>query len=859
MDIKVLKIALAGLLHDIGKFMERAGIDIPSEYIDGNQSLYQPKTNWQYTHKHALYTAYFIDEMVKYFPREITEYASSRDSFINLAAKHHKPDSDSPEQLIIHEADCLSSGVERKEFEEEKWIAKKAKEIPLFPILEDISVAEKWKENKPENFIFSYPLKEISPLNIFPVKKQDSQQLAYGELYQKFIQVFKSLPHKECLKLWMEHFDSLLFVFTTSIPSATLKHSDGRFEEIISDISLYDHGRLTSAFAVSMYLYHLLTDSMDKNSIEKTDEKKFLLIEGNFYGIQDFIFSEGGSTAKYAAKMLRGRSFYVSLLSELAADFLLDRLGLPFTSVVTNAAGKFKILAPNTKKHIDALKSTEYEINHWLMENFYGEVSIGFSWVEASPEDFICSKDSLEKLLRAIGRASEERKYKKIDLIQYGGTKYTEKYLDKFSDAGVCPLCNRRAANHENEIKEEYLCDICYDHVKIGENLVKKDIVTIATADAALPEKLKVPIFDKYQVSFVSGKLSELLRQNKIVHYWNINSLWKDSSILENFASIKLINGYVPKFTPEYEKEIKKLTYKDSEQDNKETREAIQKQSILSFHHIAKLSLQETPSGFAGVDALGVFKADIDNLGTIFAKGLRPEKRTFSRYATLSRQLNLFFTLYLPYLCKTEFKNIYTIFAGGDDLFLIAPWKEIIRFSMRISEDFYKYCCENSEITLSAGVYITKPETSVMTMAEISEKALEQSKYSGKNRITIFNCPVEWNKLKEFNEIIKELDSWLSKEIITNSFIYKLNEIRELAEEAEKILKEQSIHKNLNPLTWRAKLYYFAIRNIGKGKNKEERIKITEEILSKLANWIETYKESFRIPLWHTIYIRRKA
>ncbi|WP_353683960.1 type III-A CRISPR-associated protein Cas10/Csm1 [Thermodesulfovibrio sp. 3907-1M] len=857
MSFKILKIALAGMLHDIGKFMERAELKIPQKYIDNNQALYQPKTHWHYTHKHALYTAYFIDEMSEYFPSQFTEYSSPKDSIVNLCAKHHRPDSDSPEQIIIQEADCISSGIERREFEEKEESVRKAKEIPLLSIFEDISITENWKAVSSQEFRFSYPVREISPVNIFPIEKQNVTGQAYSELYQKFVKVFKNLPHKDSPRLWMEHLDSALFVFTTLIPSATLKEAQGRFEEIISDISLYDHGRLTSALAIAMYLYHLSTDSMDENSIKARDIKKFLLIEGNFYGIQDFIFSEGGSTAKHAAKLLRGRSFYVSLLSELAADFILDKLNLPFTSIVTNAAGKFKILAPNTEKHINAVKEAEDEINHWLVKNFYGEVSIGLSWIEASPDDFICSGDSLGRVLRAIGNASEERKLKKLDLTLYGGTKSTARYLDTFSDAGVCSLCNRRAAKLENQINEDYLCDICHDHVKIGENLVKKDTLVVATADAELHETLKMPVFDKYQVSFLPGRLSELVRQNKIIHYWNINSLWKNENILDDFVSIKLINGYVPRFTPEYKNEIEKITYGES--DKEETIEAIQNQAILNFHHIARLALQKTEQGMNGVDALGVFKADIDNLGTIFTKGLRPEKRTFSRYAALSRQLNLFFTLYLPYLCKTEFKNIYTIFAGGDDLFLIAPWSEITRFSMRLSEDFYRYCCNNSEITLSAGVYITQPETPVLKMAEASEKALEKAKNSGKNKITIFNCPVEWSSIEELEKIRQELESWFDDELITISFLYKLNELRQLAEEEKEILKRQLIHEKLNPLIWRAKLHYFATRNIAKGKNREERIKTVEEVLSKLVIWIEKYRESFRIPLWQTIYMRRKA
>ena len=78
------------------------------------------------------------------------------------------------------------------------------------------------------------------------------------------------------------------------------------------------------------------------------DEEKLLLIQGDFFGIQEFIFATGGETQRRAAKLLRGRSFYVSLLTECAALAILDRLALPPTSQVINAAGKFLIVAPNT-------------------------------------------------------------------------------------------------------------------------------------------------------------------------------------------------------------------------------------------------------------------------------------------------------------------------------------------------------------------------------------------------------------------------------------------------------------------------------------------------------------------------------
>lgn len=855
-EMKTLKIAVAGLLHDIGKFSERAKIEIPEEYVERNQLLYQPKYKHRYTHLHALHTAFFFDSWKDYFPEKLVTHGDAKDSLINLAAKHHCPESS--EQLIIQLADQLSSGIERKRFEEVEDEARMPQEIPLTTILEDISISDSWRENKPENFIFAYPLDKLSPLSIFP-KRKETLNLRYKPLFEEFVNSFKNLPHLNSPLLWFEHLDSLLFIFTTSVPSATVTWTrEAGFTEIISDISLYDHGRLTAAIATALYLYHRDTDSMNEEAIKNLTAEKFILLEGNFYGIQDFIFSEGGTTVRNAAKVLRGRSFYVSLLIELASRFILESIGLPITSVITNAAGKFKIIAPNTEKTIKAINEAEEKINNWLIKHFYGEVSIGFSKVVASCSDFQES-ERLSQLLKNIGQASDEKKFRKFNILQYSGS--VANYLDEFSsEFGVCEVCNRRPARGRNKIDDEYVCDICYDHIQIGRNLTQKNKIAITTLDAELKEKLRVPVFDRYQLSFVTGKLSNLAEEGKLLSLWDINSLWQQEPFKDGFISVKLINGYVPKFTEEYQDELEKLKYKESQKEAEDIEKAFKDGSIISFHHLAKLSICKDEEGYRGVDALGVFKADVDNLGSIFLHGLRQEKRTFCRYTTLSRQLNLFFTLYLPYLCKTEFKNIYTVFAGGDDLFLIGPWNEMVKFAKRINEDFYRYCCENNEITLSAGLFITKPETPVLTMANVSENALERAKLNGKNRVTIFNASVLWKELENFEEIRNELNQWVDREIITTSFLYKLNEIMQMSQEDKEIRKSQKFDfGKLNVLTWRAKLYYNVARNVAKKMKKEQRDIIIEEVLKKLVTWLEKYGGSFRIPLWQTIYARRKA
>ena len=212
---------------------------------------------------------------------------------------------------------------------------------------------QKPEKDVPELFSYVYSLKPLSPVSIFTEEKSNIQKDAdaikeYKKFFDGFTHDLKRLCHKDKnLALWFDHFESLTMVYTSAISAA----GSG---SVMPDVSAYDHCRLTSAFATAIYLYHRETESLDAESIKNGDNQKFLMISGNFYGIQDFIFADYGDTRKYRSKLLRGRSFYISLLSELAADLLCKRIGLPPVSIILNAAGKFTILAQNTNtvRHI---------------------------------------------------------------------------------------------------------------------------------------------------------------------------------------------------------------------------------------------------------------------------------------------------------------------------------------------------------------------------------------------------------------------------------------------------------------------------------------------------------------------------
>jgi CRISPR-associated protein Csm1 len=697
MDSTVLKIALAAFFHDIGKFADRVALNIGDDYMKNHADLYQPFYQNHHTHPHAVYTAAFIEQMHDLLPEELNSPDWGQgDAFVNLAAGHHRPET--PMQWVIAVADRVSSGWDRESFDasynyQVTW--KDYKRTRLYPIFEQLSLDQKQLQAGPSTYVYS--LTSLSPQSIFPCLQEDqkaasaSPEEEYLDLFDGFKAALATLLHRRVnLELWFEHFDSLMMIFTSAIPSA-------RAGNVIPDVSLYDHCRITASLATAIYLYHQHHNNLTIEAVRNYDDAKFLIINADFYGIQDFILSEHGDTRKKRSKLLRGRSFAVSLYSELAADFLCRELGLPFSSVALNAAGKFTIIAPNTQKAVDIINSVEAQINDWLIKVSHGENALGFSMQQASAQDLV--KGNFLSLWERLGQAMEHKKLSRIDLDRHGGA--FPDFLDSFNNElhrPLCPFCGKRPSRPEVEGSHyvgagESSCTICRDHIFLGTNLVKRPRLAITVAGTKIKDQanaLLEPIYGRYQVSFQEGDLDHWAEKGELLKYWDL-CFASGGTDQDSRITVKMINGYVPVDTDADNYDPRILAGRKSETKKLELISQIAAGEPKTFGHIAAAALRVADTGsIRGLEALGVLKADIDELGLLMSCGLKPESFTVSRLATMSRQLHFYFSLYLPHLLETDrrFQNIYTVFAGGDDLFLIGPWNRILDLGRVLKESF---------------------------------------------------------------------------------------------------------------------------------------------------------------------------
>jgi CRISPR-associated protein Csm1 len=868
MDSTVLKVALAGLLHDIGKFAQE-GMFVSPEFINNHRQLYQPYFNGHFTHEHALYTAAFIDQIEKFLPRQLNKAQwGLADTFINITASHHLPTT--PMQWIVAMADRISSGWDREKFEEyNKAIAfqdyKKTRLLPLFEgLLQD-------NKKQINDYAYRYPLKEISPENIFPLLKTEAEpannekaEQEYKHLFDEFLYAMEHLLHRdENIELWFEYFESLMLIFTSAIPAA-------RAGNVVPDVSLYDHSKGTAALATALYVYHRDNNSLSEEAIKNSKLNKFLLVSGDFYGIQDFIFSDSAEERKYRSKILRGRSFAVSLLCELAADMICREIGVPSTSILLNVAGKFTIIAPNTETARKAIAHADRHINDWLIRKTIGVNALGLSMIEVAPTDFTSGK--FNKLHDRLSEAMAAKKYGKFDPFEYTGV--VEGFLDNFDNSltpPICPYCGKRPSSPEAELLKadkdaKSMCAMCRDHIFLGENIVKKRRIAIVSKDADIKDdgsKLLEPIFGEYQVAFIDGGLNKLARENQLLKYWDI-SINAEGKVARDVTA-RFINGYVPVYSDVDLYDDRILEGKTDEIKKEEMIEAIKEDHPKTFAHLACKAMNPRQDGkrhYTGIQALGILKADVDHLGMLMTCGLKENSFTISRLATLSRQMNYFFAVYLPHLLKTNpaFQNIYTVFAGGDDLFLIGPWNRMLELSEYLRNRFADYVCRNPEVHFSAGISIQKDHTPLAKMAGDAETALKSAKEKdgGRNRITIFGETATWNEFVGLRKIAKTMETWRDEGLVNNSMLFKMNCFIQLADSEKLLLSEKEIHlEDMETLKWRAMFRYNSERNIGKNLKDEEKKAAVKKDFEQTAKWLEEYGGRLKIALWDVIYNNR--
>lgn len=711
---------LAGLLHDIGKFYQRADPDgAPRSKLllpetKGLESDICPPDRYvkgKYSHKHVLWTAQFFDDPI--FKARLAPTLNSPDfsydSLIRLSAAHHNPRTDL--ERIIQKADHYSSGADRskleaawKDSEEENDKAwDNFRRIKMRSVFEGVSLDKKYDQIRPTHKLPTTAI-TLSQKNYFPRKDDDSLP-DYSALWAGFMGELKFVQARS-FRVFADTLLALLEKYTSRIPAST---------QHLPDVSLFDHLKTTAAFGLCLHDY-----LAGRTALPKADEKPFVLIGGDISGIQKFIYS---IIARGAAKNLKGRSFYLQLLVDNIVRYLLENL---FTdtplfdgNVVYASGGGFYILAPNLPELPDRLREIEQHIARQLFayhktdlylcldyvafgetELFYkdlpGRKTIGEVWQE------LAEKLSRKKGQRFIGQMQGEHGY---------NTFFEKK--NEGGDAEKDAITNEELGPDTKTIEGGRRVNrYTYQQIELGKVLKSTDYWLLATEPLTYFVQEPIdPIGLGYYNYFlpkeaVDAKNADLVKSAdrvRVCYFNRDNFLEPIQKGVDNIYGFAFYGGNdYPSSSwhqsPKTFEEMCGVEFADDEKEQRKTGPLLTR--------------------------LGVLRMDVDNLGRIFKDGFAPDKRSFSRYCTLSRSMDYFFKGYLNQLWKDDdayrqFTQI--IYAGGDDLFIVGKWDVLTRMANDINQRFRDWTCHNANFTLSGGMAIVGPKYPLLKSAALSE------------------------------------------------------------------------------------------------------------------------------------------
>lgn len=798
----VHEVAMAGLLHDIGKLIQRARPGELPDTVRDRQSDVLPCRDGHVTHWHALWSDWFFDlcdDGSLSWPNG-TDRAWVR----NLAVYHHRPLQDcrtKPDLALsglLTLADWIAAGFERKAKDAEDeapWVdsgpkRERFRRMPIDAMVSKIKLERTsgGPECRADRKCCHLP-KELSPKSLVPVEagrmSGEDVEAAYASLWDNFRKnwndsIDRCSSDPEALE---EAVLSLSERFLWAVPSSTMEQPD---------ISLHDHSRAVAAFATALFRYHQEAGSLeDAKALIDRSKPAFRFLVGDLSGIQSTLFRFRSEQVSGLNKTLRGRSLRFQLITDAAARRMLSAFGMPMSAMLQAAGGRFLLIVPALADAEDRLQKLREDFDGWFVQQYSGDLAMGLSLSDPfTADDLIVAERGEEAGAEHSKRADAVRGSLSVAIdaakLHLLAEQATAGVVQVNFESGACASCGLRPANGKG------LCEACAAERSLGNDLPRSRAVIVREGVHYGDD-----ILGRSYI-LVSG---EGRQEHDVGTGWRWFS--RDS---ENRgpAPLRAGPGWVARFGGDISR------YSGIED--------VEEGHIMTFQALAADGREcDGTSKPVGPEMLALLKGDVDHLGQIFAGGLG-KSWSVARNAALSRMMDAYFSLRLPWLLETKFPESYTVYAGGDDFMLVLPWRQGFELARCLQEDFAAFSGHNPALTFSLGIALFGPHTPISIAAREAEERLEAAKDAGRNRV----CAIEpgamtWAAFSTALDRAETLNAWQREGKLPTALLYRLLAI----DDARQRVATRSQARPAD-YGWMARLGYQLARNVKAPEIAEE-------------------------------------
>lgn len=633
-------------------------------------------------------------------------------------------------------ADNISAAADRRALDEEGGFARY---MPLSPVFTHLNGLHNKRalSPKPQDGTLRMPMPGAVSLSAGD----------YAEICRRLEEQLRNLPPKE---EWINSLLALLESLTSSVPSSTNTGES-------PDISLYDHAKICAAVGACISEYLCAQGTKDyKETIWRNEaafraEKAFLLYSADFSGIQKFIYTV---STKHALRSLRSRSFFLELAMEHYIDELLTACGLSRANLLYSGGGHCYLLLPNTAAVKTAVEEWNTRFNGWLFSQFGVSLYLADGFTVCSADDLTNTPVEAMPYQAMFGRVASAVAKKKLH--RYSAQQIIRMNRAEQKQSGrECRVCGRSDVLIETEDGGS-LCPWCSVFENLSFKIQRSRVYVVfdgecADADFVLPA--------------ACGKASFLFTDEDSAR----SMLRQEGRVLRIYTKNETFSG---------------LKYS--------TR-------LYVGDYAASNSLMQLASGSEGVRRLAVCRMDVDNLGQAFVSGFeKPDGKTaaerqhfvtISRTAAFSRQMSLFFKLYINSILSGQYGNkdslnVAIVYSGGDDVFLVGAWNDTIEAARRIRSALREFSC--GALTISGGIGVFDEHYPIRLAAQKTAELEDEAKeVPGKDAVSLFASgsgnTYSWEVFERsvLEEKLAELDRFFAgdKTQRGTAFLYRILEL----------------------------------------------------------------------------------
>ena len=531
------------------------------------------------------------------------------------------------------------------------------------------------------------------------------------------------------------------------------------------------------------------TTMLNENKLSTASLQPFdFFVKGDVSGIQEFIFSV---KSEGAAQTLKGRSYFIQALSELCLQHIRTTIVPEPMEVLYNGGGNFFFFT--TKKAVD--KFDEVQRTIWrdcAQEEFY----LALTAVKFASNDL---QQFGEKLWKPVNAQSSADK-----LTKFIWEPVTDQPSENKKTISYHSAFNSFAQHLDSNVEEGQAGE------QKWQDFTRKFIDAEGCKLIANPGKhlgVRRDGVDGFDTSLYFGEGQQF--KSGIV---NKLPRWDTGGALRTRYS-RAIDRYL---------------------EQNPTSMKPTPRSIIEFGHMAAFASSRT-----GTEKLAVLKMDVDNLGSLFEG-----RQQIAELQAISKSLGWFFNQFMKTMWDSQFThhpeeegsatqsaykdNLYIVFSGGDDCFVVGAWDAVFEFAKTVQAEFasFEKALKNRlsglpNLTLSASLTVIDSKFPVVRFAEMAEDALKDAKHfsAGKNRISVFGQVLRWEEFIEAEKLAKQLRQLILKAENAEPRAI-LERIKKSGHLFEKM--ERRVHSNKLASVWR--LFYY-LRNV-KEANRDEIEKI---------------------------------